>query len=113
MASIGSTLTFEAVFADADSAAADPDLVQFWLREGIDGTELEWTYDASPVEGTDYPTGMNPVVRDSAGVYHVDWVARKAERHTGYWAGSGTVPSQSSEIAYLVRHSDVAAIDGG
>jgi hypothetical protein len=111
MAGIGSTLTFEVTFTDAAGAAADPDTVGFWLREGIDGTESEWIYDASPVEGTHFPVGANAIVRASAGVYSVAWVTRKAERHTGAWAGSGTVPTQSSEISYLVRHSGIAALE--
>jgi hypothetical protein len=79
--------------------------------EGIDGTELEWLYNAAPVSGTHYPVGANPIVKDSTGTYHVVWVSRKAERHTGFWAGSGTV-NQSSQTTAFVRHSEVAAIDG-
>lgn len=109
MATIGTTITFSATFVNSSGSAADPDTVEFFLRESIDGTELEWTYNAAPTEGTDYPDDANPVVRDSAGVYHVAWVARKAERHIGHFKASGTVPDQSAETTYLVRHTEVEA----
>jgi hypothetical protein len=79
-------------------------VVKFFLREELDGAELEWTYAAVPVAGTDYPTGQNPVVKDSTGDYHVNFVYRKPERHTGRWLGSGTI-FQSSEETAFVRHS--------
>jgi hypothetical protein len=111
MAYVGQDLTFSVVFTNSSDIATDPTVVNFWLREGIDGTELEWTYNAAPVSGTHYPTGMNPVVKDSTGTYHVVFTARKAERHTGFWQGSGTV-NQTNQVTYFVRHSEVAAIDG-
>lgn len=104
---IGSLKVWSKHFEDSVGADADPVVVKFFLREEIDGTELEWTYAASPVQGTDYPTGMNPVVKDSTGDYHVNFVIRKAERHTGYWRGSGTTFDASQETV-LVRHSGVA-----
>ena len=111
MATIGSALTFSAVFTNATSGAvADPTAVTFRLREGIDGTELFWNYNASPTQGTDYPAGANAMVKDSTGTYHVVWVARKPERHTGHWQGTGAVV-QTSEAAALVRHSDLAAVE--
>jgi hypothetical protein len=111
MAHIGQDLTFSVVFTNSSGIATDPTTIRFLLREGIDGTELEWLYNAAPVSGTHYPVGANPIVRDSTGTYHVVWVSRKAERHTGFWAGSGTV-NQSSQTTAFVRHSEVAAIDG-
>lgn len=112
MAQIGQALTYSIVFTNSSSIAADPTVVQFWLREAVDGTELEWTYNAAPVEGTHYPTGANPIVKDSTGTYHVIWVSRKPERHVGFWSGPGVV-NQSSQTTAFVRHSDVAGIDGG
>lgn len=111
MAHIGQTLTFSVLFTDDDSIAADPTTVTFQLREGIDGTELEWTYNAIPVAGTHYPTGMNPIEKDSTGNYSLAFVARKSERHTGFWRGTGTV-NQSSQTTAFVRHSDIEAVDG-
>ena len=111
MAFVGQDLTFSVVFTNSSDIATDPTTVRFLLREGIDGTELEWLYNAAPVSGTHYPVGANPVVRDSTGTYHVVWLARKAERLTGFWAGTGTV-NQSSQVTFFVRHSEVAAIDG-
>lgn len=110
MATIGAALTFSVEFFDSSNTAADPTAVYFWLRENIDGTELEWTYNASPVSGRDYPAGANPMVKDSAGNYHVVWAARKAERHTGFWQGTGAVV-QSSQATAFVRHSDIAALE--
>ena len=111
MAHIGQDLTFSVVFTNSSDIATDPTTIRFLLREGIDGTELEWLYNAIPVAGTHYPVGANPIVKDSTGTYHVIWVSRKAERHTGFWAGAGTV-NQSSQTTAFVRHSEVAAIDG-
>lgn len=105
--SIGSLIVFAKKFTDAAAADADPTVVKFFLREELDGTELEWTYAAVPVQGTDYPTGMNPVVKDSTGDYHVNWIARKAERQTGRWRGSGVI-FQASETVEFVRHSALA-----
>lgn len=104
---IGGLLVFSQKFTDANGADADPTVVKFYLREEIDGTELEWTFNAVPVEGTDYPAGMNPIVKDSTGDYHVNFVSRKPERHTGRWRGSGTI-FQASESTQFVRHSLLA-----
>lgn len=111
MAYFGQALTFSVVFTNTSGVEADPTVVTFWLREGIDGTELQWTYAAVPVAGTDYPVGANPVVKDSTGNYHVVWVARKPERLTAFWLGTGTV-DQSSQTTVFVRHTEVSAIDG-
>lgn len=106
MAFIGQQLTFSVQFTNSSGIAADPTTTLFFLREGVDGTELQWTYNAAAVEGTHYPTGMNPVVKDSTGNYHVAFVARKPERHTGFWKGTGTV-NQTSTTTYFVRHADI------
>lgn len=110
MAIVGSDLTFSEEFLNTSGAATDPTAVHFWLREGVDDTELEWTYNASPVSGVDYPAGANPMVKDSTGNYHVVWVARKPERHTGVWQGTGAVVQASQETQF-VRHTDVAAAE--
>lgn len=112
MAQIGQLLTFSVIFTNnTTGVAADPTTVRFLLRESIDGTELEWAYNAAPVEGTHYPTGANPVVKDSTGTYHVAWVSRKAERHTGYWQGTGNSVNQASQTTAFVRHSDVLLME--
>lgn len=111
MAFIGQLLTFSIQFTNTSGIAADPTVVKFYLREEVDGTELEWTYNAAPTEGTHYPTGMNPVVRDSAGAYHVAFVARKPERHTGVWKGSGNSVNQSSLTTAFVRHATIALVE--
>jgi hypothetical protein len=113
MAHIGQLLTFSVVFTNnTTGVATDPTTVSFFLREAIDGTELQWTYNAAPVEGTHYPTGANPVVKDSTGTYHVAWVSRKAERHAGVWRGTGNSVNQASQTTAFVRHSDVVLVDG-
>lgn len=101
---IGSLIVWSKKFTDTAGADADPTSIKFFLREEIDGTELEWTYNAAPTEGTHYPTGMNPVVKDSTGDYHVNFIARKAERLTGRWLGSGTY-FDANETTNFVRHS--------
>ena len=111
MAFIGQLLTFSIQFTNTSGIAADPTVVKFYLREELDGTELEWTYNAAPVSGTDYPTGMNPITRDSAGAYEVPFVARKPERHTGVWKGSGNSVNQSSLTTAFVRHAAVNLVE--
>jgi hypothetical protein len=109
MATIGDPLTFPVLFTNASGTASDPTTVRFFLLEGVDGTELEWTYDASPVSGTHYPVGANPITKSATGTYSLVWVSRKPERHTGFWLGSGTT-FQSQQDAQFVRHSEVGAV---
>lgn len=111
MSQIGSQLTWSVHFTNAAGADADPTTVHFWLREEIDGTERQWIYNAAPVEGTHYPTGTNPIVKDSTGDYSVAYVAEKAERHTGVWVGSGTVFQSPSPSVVFVRHSPISEIE--
>lgn len=106
----GSTLVYSKKFIDSAGADADPTTVQFYLRESVDGTDLEWTFNAVPVAGTHYPVGFNPIVKDSVGDYHVNVVARKPERYTGMWVGVGAI-YDASLTTYFVRHSDIAMID--
>jgi len=110
MATIGSGLTFEVEFTNDAGAAADPTTITFYLREHIDGTELTWIYNASPVEGTHYPTGFDAMVRDSLGNFHVDWTARKAERHIGFWLGAGAV-SQTAQSTVFVSHTEIELVE--
>ena len=110
MANVGSLVVFSVKFLDSAGADADPTVVRFHLREEIDGTELTWLFNASPTEGTHYPVGMNPIVKDSTGDYHVNVVARKPERHTGFWQGSGTI-FQTSESVVFIRHSALSQVE--
>jgi hypothetical protein len=107
---VGGTTTFSVAFTSTTGTATDPTVITFLLREGIDGTEREWTYNAVPIQGTHYPTGTNPIVRDSAGAFHVVYVTRKPERHVGFWRGTGTV-NQSSQVTVFVAHSDVVLVE--
>lgn len=107
---LGSSYTFRFHVENAAGADADPTTVIFWLREAIDGTELQWTYAAVPVAGTHYPVGMNPVVKDSTGDYSVLFVTRKPERHSAFWQGIGSVYYSFAETLF-VNHSEVEAVD--
>lgn len=107
---VGSEVVFAANFVNGAGTDTDPDSVRFFLREGVDATELEWIYNASPTEGTHYPTGMEPIVRNSTGNFSLPWLMRKPERHTGFWVGSGTV-DQAIPVTVFVRHTPIAALD--
>lgn len=107
---LGTSYSFTFHVENAAGADADPTTVIFWLREWIDGTELQWTYNASAVEGTHYPVGMNPIVKDSTGDYSLVFVTRKPERNAGFWQGIGSVYYSKPETVF-VRHSEVQAVD--
>lgn len=110
---LGEHVSFTAHFATTAGVDTDPTTVKFFLREEIDGTELEWTYAGSPVQGTDYPTGMNPVVKDSAGDYSVLYVTRKAERLTALWKMTNTtrlVVTQNLSTVF-VRHAGIDLVE--
>lgn len=109
MAEVGSLIVWSKLFTNAAGAAADPDVVRFFIREEVDGTELEWKYTTSGAV-TVTPTGQSAIVRDSAGTFHVNFVPSKPERHTGHWVGSGTI-FQASVLTVLVRHSLITAVD--
>lgn len=110
---IGSTITWEVQFTDTDSGdAADPDTVEFFLREEIDGTELRWIYSESPSEGTHYPEGFSAMTKEGTGNYRVRERARKPERHSGLFVGSGNDGNdQVFEMTVFVRHSPIASRD--
>lgn len=110
MATLGQQLDYSNQFTNTASVAADPTVVRFRLYEQIDGTELLWIYNAAPVSGTHYPVGANPIVKVGTGLYTLAWVARKPERHTGHWEGSGVV-FQTSEVTYFVRHSGIPSLE--
>lgn len=107
---LGSSYTYTFHVENSSGADADPATVRFWLREQIDGTELQWTFNAVPVSGTHYPVGMNPIVKDSVGDYSLVWVTRKPERNTGFWQGIGTVDYSTQETLF-VRHAEVEAVE--
>lgn len=108
---LGNRHTFTSpTFATSAGTATDPTVVKFYMREEVDGTELEWTYNASAVEGTHYPVGMQPIVRVSAGLYTVAYDSRKPERVTGLWVGEGTAYDASQETLF-VRHAAVSIVE--
>ena len=110
---LGDLIVFSVLFLDSAGADVDPTLVRFYLREELDGTELEWVFNAVPTEGTHYPTGQNPVVKDSTGDYHVNYFARKAERVSAYYkavGGSAVTTVQGIRTAF-VRHAGIALVE--
>jgi hypothetical protein len=111
MSYIGSTAVFAVKFTNADGDDADPTNVRLILKEAIDGTELEWIYSSSPTEGTHYPVGTNPIVKDSPGDYSLEFTYRKPERHVGFWIGDGNDVDQTVPFTTFVRHSLIEAVD--
>ena len=110
MIELGELKTFTQKFTTTAGVDADPTVVELWLREGIDGTELRWTYTTIGAVTTS-PTGFTSViVRDSAGDFHLDFNARKPERLTAQWVGTGTVSVHPPETVF-VRHSEIAALE--
>lgn len=108
---LGSAYSFGLTFRNPTTlVATDPSSIRFLLREEIDGTELEWIYNSSPVSGTHYPVGMNPITRSGTGAYALSYVTRKPERHSGVWVGFGTV-YYTEQQTVLVRHLEVSALD--
>lgn len=108
---LGNRHTFSHTFTNSSGTATDPTTaIKFYLREEVDGTELEWTHNASPTEGTHYPTGMQPIVRASQGVYTVAYDSRKPERVTGFYVGTGTV-FDAALYTLFVRHSPIEFLD--
>ena len=108
---LGNRYTFSCpTFVTSAGTATDPTVVKFYLREEIDGTELEWTYNAVPVAGTHYPVGMQPIVRVSAGLFTVAYDTRKPERVTGFFVGTGTVYG-ATQLTLFVRHTEIGFLD--
>ncbi len=97
-------------FRNAAGTATDPTTIKFFMREEVDGTELEWTYNAAAVEGTHYPVGMQPIVKNGTGIYQLSYDARKPERVSGALVGTGTVV-ESVPFTLFVRHSDIETLD--
>lgn len=110
MIEIGELYVFTQKFTTAAGVDADPTLVEFWLREGIDGTELQWTMTGATGVAVTTPTGMNALVKDSVGDFHLNFNARKPERISAQWVGAGTVLVFPPETVF-VRHSSIAALE--
>ena len=76
---LGDTRKLSATFTVAANspAATDPTTLTFSIREP-DGVVTSYVYltDAE-------------LVKDSTGVYHVDWLIAKVGRHTYRWVGTG------------------------
>ena len=107
---LGQLIVFSVKFLDAAGADVDPTTVEFWLREEVDGTELHWIL-TPPATVVQTPAGMNAITRDSAGDFHVNFIARKPERITVHWIGSTAVTVRPAQDVVYVRHSGIVAID--
>ena len=110
---LGDHISFTGHFEDSTGADVDPTTVKFYLREEVDGTELEWTYNVTPVSGTDYPAGQNAVAKDSTGDYSVLYVARKPERLTAYWKPTkSTLTTTTQNLSTVfVRHAGINLVE--
>lgn len=113
MSKPGEHVSLTAHIVDSAGADTDPTTVKMFLREEVDGTELEWIYNAAPTEGTHYPTGMNAVVKDSTGDYSVLFVLRKPERHTVFWKVTNTalVTLTQNLSTVFVRHAGIDLVE--
>ncbi len=107
---LGDSHTFVQKFTTTAGVDADPTTVFFYLREEIDGTELEWSMTGATGVVIATPAGMNPIVKDSAGDFHVVFTPRKPERHTAQWSGAGTVLVHKAETLF-VRHSPITLLE--
>lgn len=106
---IGDQFVFTGHFENSSGADVDPTVVKLFLREELDGTELEWTYAAIPVAGTDYPVGQSAMAKDSTGDYSVTFITRKAERITALWRATGNSVATITQnvVTLLVRHAGI------
>lgn len=110
MAQLGEQITFTQKFTTSAGVDADPTTVSFFLREEVDGTELEWSMTGATGVVISTPTGMNAIVKDSTGDYHLAFTARKPERISAQWTGPGTVLVFAAETVF-VRHSAIALLE--
>jgi hypothetical protein len=110
MADLGELHTFTQKFTTSAGVDADPVVVDFWLREEVDGTELQWSVTGATGAVLLTPAGFSAMVKDSVGDFHVDYTTRKPERVTGQWIGAGTVLVNPPETL-LVRHSLISGIE--
>ena len=88
---IGDTRRLQATFKDINQELTDPTTVTFTMTEP-DG--IVTTY----VKGTDAE-----LVRNSLGVFHVDWPIAKQGRHAWSLAGTGTVAQKEEDEFYVKR----------
>ena len=90
---IGDTRRLQATFKDINQALTDPTTVTFKMVEP-DGAVTTYVF------GTD-----SELVKDSTGVFHVDWPITKQGRHSWSMAGTGTV-AQKEEGEFYVKRSN-------
>lgn len=91
---IGDGRRLTATFRDMAETPADPTTIGFTMTEP-DGTTSTYAYGADA-----------ELVREAAGVFHVDWTITQAGRHHYKWTGAGDVIA-AEEASFLVRESKV------
>lgn len=90
---VGAIPRLKATFTDLNGDLADPTVIVFHILEPDTGATV-----------TQYTFGVNvELVRDSEGVYYVDWIIEHAGEHCYRFVGTGDVR------AVAERHFDVEA----
>lgn len=107
---LGTRYSFTYTFVNSSGTATNPTAAKFYLREEVDGSEYEWTYNAAPVSGTHYPVGMQPMTTSGTSTYAVAYDTKKPERVTGFFVGTGAV-YDSRQLTLFVRHAGIATLD--
>lgn len=91
---VGDGRRLTATFRDINGQLADPTTVTFRMTTP-DGATTEYGY------GVDAE-----LVRDSLGVYRVDWTVTQPGRHHYRWAGDGDVVV-AEETSFTVRETNI------
>lgn len=88
---IGDTRRLQCTFKDITGVVKDPTTITFNMVEP-DGVATPYVF------GTDAE-----LVKDSTGVFHVDWPITKQGRHAWSLAGTGAVAQKESDEFYAKR----------
>ncbi len=103
---IGELYTFSQQVTNAAGTLANPTTIEFWLREEVDGTELQWILAPST-----FPSGFAAMATAGTGLFSVAYNTRKPERVTGQWRITGSFILVNPAETVFVRHSGIVAID--
>jgi hypothetical protein len=95
--SVGDLVRLSVTFTNAAGTETDPTSIHFKYKAPSDAVVTDLTYGSDP-----------EVVKDSAGVFHVDLSADEAGVWVWRFEGTGAV-EQSDEGQFLVQQSDVVA----
>jgi len=106
MADLGESHTFSQSVTNPSGTLANPTTLEFWLREEIDGTELQWVLSPSA-----FPAGFVAMATGGTGLFSVAYRTRKPERVTGQWRLTGDFILVNAPETLLVRHSLISGIE--